>query len=213
MIETTQARGLPAWASALVIVIALGGGAGIFYWFFTHGPGGNEAVVLDRGPEDGVKALKGGRTWNVTSGNTVMKVSKMPGGDLATKFGYLQYDFLAPGEFAVLSKGRRLAADGAMADSLGLSSEQTDQLKEQVRRGFNFTVADEDHKRLLDLFHAWLDAPETSRDGPELKLLRALDDVGDRSEVSARQVTTDAVAQIQKIVTPEQWKKFDEISQ
>jgi hypothetical protein len=213
MIETKQARGLPAWASSLIIVVALAAGAGIVYWFFTRGPGGNEAVVLDRGPEDGVKALNGGRTWNVVSGNTTMKVSKLPGGEFQTKFGYLRYDFLAPEEFAVLTKGRRIATDAAMAEAVGLSPEQADQVKEQVRRGFNFAIADEDQKRLIELFRAWLDASATSRDGPELKLLRALDDTGSRSEASARQVTTDAVAQIQKLVTAAQWRKFDELNQ
>jgi len=211
MIETKQARSLPAWASALIIVIALGAGAGIVYWVSTRGPAGNEAVVLDRGPDDGVTALRGGRTWNVVSGNTTMKVSKMPGGELQTKFGYVRYDFLAPDEFTVLTKGRRIAADGAVAEALGLSPEQADQLKEQVRRGFNFAIAEGDQQRLLDLFRGWLDAASASREGPELKLLRALDDTGERSEASARKVTTDAVAQIQKIVTPPQWQKFDEM--
>jgi len=96
---------------------------------------------------------------------------------------------------------------------VGLSSEQADQVKEQVRRGFNFAMTAEDQKRLVDLFRAWFDASATSKDSPELKLLRALDDTGSRSEASARQVTTDVVAQLQKIVTPAQWKKFDELNQ
>jgi hypothetical protein len=211
MIETKQARGIPTWASSLILVTALSAGAGIVYWFFTRGPGGDEVVVLDRGPQDGVTALKGGRNWNIVSGNTTMRVTRMPGGELQPKFGYLQYDFLAPAELNVLTKGRRIATDGAMAEAVGLTPEQVEQMKEQVRRGFNFAVGDSDQKRLLDLFRAWLDASPTSRDGPELKLLRALDEIGDRTEASARQTTTDAVAQIQKIVTPMQWQKFDEM--
>jgi hypothetical protein len=211
MIETKPARGLPTWASALIIVIALAGGAGIVYWFLHTGIGGNEVVVLDRGPQDGIKPLPGGRVWVVTSGNTTMRVMKLPGDKLQTRFNYLQYDFLTPAEFDVLNKGKRISADSAVADAIGLSTEQADAVRAQVKRGFDVAIPDADQQRLAELFRSWFSAPPANRDGPELKVLRALDELGDRTAASARQVTTDAVAQIQKIVTPEQWQKFEEM--
>jgi len=209
MSEIQSARGMPAWASATIIVVALAAGAGAVYWFFTSGPGGSERIVLDRGPEDGIKGPPGGRTWSVISGNTKMVVSKGPGDALQTKFGYLQSDFLTPEEFEVLNKGRRIAVDGAMAEALGLSSAQTDQLRDQVRRGFNVAIPEADQKKLLDLFRAWRDAPGESR---ELPLLRALDEAGDKAAGSARQTAADAVARIRQIVSPHQWQKFDDMS-
>jgi hypothetical protein len=209
MSEIQSARGMPAWASATIIVVALAAGAGAVYWFFTSGPGGSERIVLDRGPEDGIKGPPGGRTWSVISGNTKMVVSKGPGDALQTKFGYLQSDFLTPEEFEVLNKGRRIAVDGAMAEALGLSPAQTDQLRDQVRRGFNVAIPEAQQKNLLDLFRAWRDAPGESR---ELPLLRALDEAGDKAAGSARQTATDAVARIRQIVSPQQWQKFDDMS-
>jgi hypothetical protein len=211
MIETKPVRGFPAWASTLIIIVALAGGAGIVYWFLTTGPGGNEVVVLDRGPLDGIKPLPGGRTWVVTAGNTTMRVAKLPGDKIQTKFGYLQYDFLTPAEFDVLNKGKRIASDAAVADAMGLSSQQADAIRDQVKRGFGIAISDADQQRLADLFRTWLSAPVAGRDGPELKLLRALDDMGDRTAAAARQVTTDAAAQIQKVVTEEQWQKFEQM--
>lgn len=200
---------MPAWVSATLIVAALAAGAGVVYWFFTTGPGGTETVILDRGPEDGIKGTPGARAWSVTSGNTKMQIAKGPGDTLRTKFGYLQYDFLTPEEFDVLNKGRRIAVDGAMAEAIGLTPEQADQLRDQVRRAFNISIPDAEQKKLIDLFRAWRDSPGDSR---ETALLHALDDAGDKAAGSARQTATDAVARIRQIVSDEQWKKFDEMS-
>jgi hypothetical protein len=200
---------MPAWAGGAIVVVALAVGAGTLYWFFTSGPGGSETVVLDHGPEDGIKGTPAGRTWNVISGNTKMQVAKGPGDALQPKFGYLQYDFLTPEEFEILNKGRRLAIDGAMADALGLSSAQTDELREQVRKGFTIAIPDADQKRLIDLFRTWRDSPGESR---ELALLRALDEAGDKAAGSARKTATDAVARVRQIVSTQQWEKFDEMS-
>lgn len=207
--EPRSRRVMPAWLSAMIIVVALATGAAAVYWFFTSGPGGSDTVVLDRGPDDGIKGTPTGRTWNVISGNTKMVVTKGPGDALQTKFGYLQYDFLTPEEFETLNKGRRIAADMAMAEALGLSSDQADQLRDQVRRGFNIAIPDAEQKKLIDLFREWRDSPGESR---ELPLLRALDDAGDKAAGSARQNANDAVARIRQIVSPQQWQKFDEMS-
>jgi hypothetical protein len=200
---------MPAWAGATLIVVALAAGAAVVYWFFTTGPGGADTVILDRGPEDGIKGTPSARMWNVTSGNTKMQIAKGPGDTLQTKFGYLQYDFLTPEEFEVLNKARRIAVDGAMADAIGLSSAQADQLRDQVRRAFNISIPDAEQKKLIDLFRAWRDSPGDSR---ELPLLHALDEAGDKAAGLARQTATDAVARIRQIVSDEQWKKFDEMS-
>ena len=200
---------MPAWAAATLIVVALASGAAVVYWFFTTGPAGADTVILDRGPQDGIKGTPGGRTWNVTSGNTKMQIAKGPGDTMQAKFGYLQYDFLTPEEFEVLNKGRRIAADGAMAEAIGLSTEQADQLRDQVRRAFNISIPDAEQKNIVDLFRAWRDSPGDSR---ELPLLHALDEAGDKAAGSARQTATDAVARIRQIVSAEQWKKFDEMS-
>lgn len=202
-------RRMPVWLSASIIVIALAAGAGLVYWFFTSGPGGGDTIILDKGPEDGIKGTPGGRIWKIVSGNTKMQVIKGPGDALQTKFGYLQYDFLTPEEFEVLNKGRRLAVDGAMAEALGLSSDQAGQLRDQVRRGLNISIPEADQKKLLDLFGAWRDAPG---DGREMALLRSLDEAGDKAAGSARQTATDAIVRIRQIVSPQQWQKFDEMS-
>lgn len=205
----SASRRMPAWVSVVLIVLALAGGAAVVYWFFTTGPGGGETIILDKGPDDGIKGTPGGRNWTVISGNTKMQVTKGPGDKLQAKFGYLHYDFLTPEEFAVLNKGRRIAIDGAMADALGFSADQSNDLRDQVRRAFNISLPDADQKKLMNLFRAWRDAPGDSR---ELSLLRELDQAGDKAAGSARQGATDAVAHIRQIVSPQQWQKFDEMS-
>jgi hypothetical protein len=211
IVEAPPARRIPAWASVAVIVLAIASMGAVGYWYFTTGPGGKDVVVLDRGPQDGVRIVSNGRSWSVVSGNTIMRIMKGVGGKYVTKFSYLHYDFLTPGEFAVLNNGKRIVADYAVAAEMELSPAQSKDLTEQVRRGFNIELPDADRQRLIDLFQTWLDAPQSSRDKAELPLLRALDEIGDQMTPVARRVTADASAQIQRIVTPRQWERFEQM--
>jgi hypothetical protein len=202
---------LPNWARALALIIAVVAGLASIYWIVREVTGASEAVILDKGPEDGIKALPGGRVWSVVAGNSKMRVTKSADGQWKAAFGYLQYDFLAPAEFETLNKARRLAKDSAMAEAIGLTPDQSKQLAEQVGKGFALSVGEEDQKHLLSQFSDWHSASESSRNGPELALLHSLDDAGDRAEAAARQTTVQVISQIQQIVKPEQWQKFDEM--
>lgn len=211
MVEATPRRGMPAWASVPIIILAIAGASAVAYWYFTTGPGGKDVVVLDRGPQDGIRTVANGRSWSVVSGNTTMRIMKGIGGKFVTRFSYIHYDFLTPGEFAVLNNGKRIVADNAVAADIGLSPAQAKDLAEQVRRGFEIDLPDADRDRLISLFQKWLDAPESSRETADLPVLRALDEVGDRMTPVARRVTAGASAQIQRIVTPQQWESFEQM--
>lgn len=206
-------RQFPAWASVVVIVVALAAAAGIVYWYFTTGPSGGQTVVLDRGVDDGVKTLAADKNWRVISGNSVLRVTRDRNGALQAAFDFVHYDFLAPEQFAVLNNGRRLAMDGAMAQQIGLSDQQVAKLRQNVRRGFRIEIPEADKQRLLGLFKDYLGASDSARESRETALLRAMEEVGDRTAAAARQTTADAAAQVKDALTPQQWQKFDQIGQ
>ena len=210
---TRPVRRFPVWASAVIIVAALAGAAGIVYWYFTTGPAGGETVVLDRGAEDGVKTLAPDKNWRAISGNSVLRVSRDRSGALQAAFDFLHYDFLAPEQFALLNNGRRIAMDGAMAQEIGLSDEQLAKVRQNVRRGFRIEISEPDKQRLLALFKDYLDASDSARESRETKLLGAMEEIGDRTATAARQTTADAAAQLKAAITPQQWQKFDQIGQ
>ena len=210
MTQTRRVRQFPIWLSALIILAMVAGAAWLIRWFITTGPTGTEVVVLDRGPEDGVKALPGGRNWRAQSGNNGLRVSKDSDGQLHVDFYVLHYDFLTPEQFNVLNNGRRIAADPALADELGLSPKQREDLREQVKRGFNLELSEPDRKRLTDLFQDYLAASPAAKEGREADLLHGLDSVGDRVALSARRATLDASSRIQTLLTADQWKKFNQ---
>jgi hypothetical protein len=207
------ARQFPVWASASIIVAALAGAAGVVYWYFTTGPAIGETVVLDRGPEDGVKTLAPDKSWRAISGNSVLRVTRGRNGDLQASFDFLHYDFLAPDQFAVLNNGRRIAMDPAVAQEIGVTDGQLTMLRQNMRRGFKIDVPEPDKQKLLSLFKDYLDASDASREARETKLLRAMDEIGDRTVAAARQTTSDAASQIKAALTPQQWQKFDQIGQ
>jgi hypothetical protein len=211
--STSMPRGLPVWASVLIIACAVASAAGAVYWYFKAGPLGGEAVVLDRGPEDGVKTLAPDKNWRAISGNAVLRVTRDRKGELQPAFDFLHYDFLPPEQFAALNNGRRLAIDSAMAQEVGLSDQQIAKIRESVRRGFKIEISDADKQRLLALFKEYLDASGSSRESRETALLRAMEEIGDRTAAAARQATSDAAAQIKSALTPQQWQKFDQIGQ
>lgn len=210
---TRRPRQLPVWASASIIVAALAGAAGVVYWYFTAGPAIGETVVLDRGPEDGVKTLAHDKSWRAISGNSVLRVTRDRKGGLQASFDFLHYDFLAPDQFALLNNGRRIAMDSAVAQEIGVTDEQLATLRQNMRRGFRIDVPEPDKQELLSLFKDYLDASDSSREARETKLLRAMDKVGDRTVAAARQTTSEAAARIKAALTPQQWQKFDQIGQ
>ena len=211
--KTLPPRAMPVWASALIIVSSLALAAGAVYWYFKTGPLAGETVVLDRGPDDGVKTLAPDKSWRAVSGNSVLRVTGDGKGELQAAFDFLHYDFLAPEQFAVLNNGRRLAIDSAMAQDVGLNDQQVARLRENVRRGFKIEISDADRKRLLSLFQDYLGASGSTKESRETALLRAMEEVGDRTAAAARQASADAAAQIQSTLTPEQWHKFEQIGQ
>ena len=210
--QARRVREFPVWLSAVIIVAALAGGAGIVYWYFKSGPAG-DTVVLDRGPQDGVTTLSPDKNWRVISGNSVLRVTRDRGGQLNATFDFLHYDFLAPDEFTLLNNGRRLAIDSAMAGELGLNDQQVAKVRDGVRHGFRIDISDADRQRLLALFNDYLQASDGSRESRETALLRAMEEVGDRTAARAHQVGADAAAQIKAALTPEQWRKFDQMGQ
>jgi len=111
----------------------------------------------------------------------------------------------------MLNNGRRLAIDSAMAQEVGLTDQQVAKIRESVRRGFKIEISDGDKQRLLSLFKDYLDASGSSKDSRETALLRAMEEIGDRTAAAARQATSDAATQIKSTLTPQQWQKFDQI--
>ena len=211
--RTAPPKALPVWASILLIMGALGSAAGVVYWYFKTGPLAGETVVLDRGPEDGVKTLVADKNWRAVSGNAVLRVTRDRKGELQAAFDFLHYDFLAPEQFAILNNGRRLAIDSAMAQDIGVTDQQLAKLREGVRHGFKIEIADADKQRLLSLFKDYLGASGSSRDSRETALLRAMEEIGDRTAAAAHQAGADAAARIHSALTPQQWQKFDQIGQ
>lgn len=204
---------IPAWLSMLIIAGSIAALGGVVYWYFTTGPASGDTVVLDRGPDDGIKTIIADKNWRAVSGNSVLRVTRDRKGQLQAAFDFLHYDFLPAEQFTILNNGRRIAMDSAMAADIGASEKQIAALRQSVRGGFRIEIQEADRQRLLALFKEWLGASASSREGRETALLRAMDDVGGRTAAAARKTTSDAAAKIKAALTPQQWHKFDQIGQ
>src|SRR5687767_15064716 len=125
MIEVTQSRSFPAWASALVIVACLAGGAWLVWAFVAGGGPGERIVVLDHAPGDGVRR-SARDAWRIdagTAGAQVRKADTAPGG-YQIDFFFERYEFLAPEEIDVLTKTRRIVREKSVAQQLKVTPDQ-----------------------------------------------------------------------------------------
>src|SRR5687768_4812523 len=124
-------RGIPGWASALIILLCLGAGSWLTWTFVMAGGAGGRIVVLDYAPGDGVNR-QGPDAWRINAGAGVVTVRKGggPRGQYAFEFFFDRYEFLTPDQVEVLTKTRRLVMDRAFARELGVTPSQMKVLEE-----------------------------------------------------------------------------------
>jgi hypothetical protein len=206
-------REIPPWLVA-VVVLGCVAGAGWFLWtnWLRSGPA-ERIVILDRGPDDGVKSPGGGR-FDVRSGNAALTCTKTPDGkDAELQFKWAKQEYLTPEQIKVLTVVFRVAQDPGMAAEMKVTPEQLVQLKEN-RAKAKVELPERDRDRLKSLFLAYdAEKEKDAKHKAESKLIKALDAVAAELEGPAKQLAAERTAHAQAVLSPEQFQRFDATAQ
>ena len=201
-------REIPPWAVVGVVVACLAGAAW-FVWanWLRSGPA-ERIVILDRGPDDGVKQLMGGR-YEVRSGNAALTVSKKGDNDADMDFRWVKQEYLTPEQIKMLTIVLRLSREQAMADELGVTPEQTERLKAN-RAKAKVELTEADRSRLKELFLAYdAQKDKDTKRKAETRLIKGLDAVAATLEGPAKQIAADRTVDAKSILTEEQIQRWD----
>jgi hypothetical protein len=210
--EPKRVREIPAWLVSAV-VLACAGGAAWFVWtnWLRSGPA-ERIVILDRGPDDGVKPAGPGR-FDVRSGSAGLTVTRTGGRDADLAFRWVKQEYLSADEKETLTVVMRLVQDAAMAAAVQATPDQVARLKANRARA-KVQLAEPDRERLKELFLAYdAETDQAARRAAETKLIKALDAVAAQMEGAARRTAAERTAEAKKILTPEQFQRFKAIGQ
>jgi hypothetical protein len=157
MIEVKKPdRAIPLWASVLIIVACLAGGAWLVWAFVIGGGTGDRIVVLDHAPGDGVSKTARD-AWRIKAGTAGAQVTQKEGGGYDVDFFFERYEFLAPEEVDVLSRIRRITRDKSVATALQVTPAQMQQLQD-IRAKAKLVMPDAERQQIVDHFPAYLQA-------------------------------------------------------
>jgi hypothetical protein len=206
-------REIPPWLVAVVVLGCIAG-AGWFVWtnWLRSGPA-ERIVILDRGPDDGVKP-SGANRFDVRSGNAALTVTKTPDGkDADVQFKWAKQEYLTPEQIKVLTVVFRVAQDPGMAAEMRVTPEQLVQLKDN-RAKAKVELPAGDRDRLKSLFLAYdAEQDKDAKRKAESKLIKALDAVAAELEGPAKQLAAERTAHAQSVLTPDQFQRFDAMAQ
>jgi hypothetical protein len=211
MIEVERApRPIPLWITILVIAAAIGGAAWFVRAMFFDSRPRERIVVLERGADDGVQK-RGDNRWQVRAGNAWLGVDKDPEGKLSLEFRFWRYDFLPPDAMDTLVKVQRLVRDPAMARQIEVAPEQLAKLRD-IRSQSKVDLPPADADRLRGLWQPYEAAAEPkAKQAAEVKLIRALAEVGRTLEGPTAQSAVERADRARQTLRPEQWQQFDKV--
>jgi hypothetical protein len=201
-------REIPVWAVIGVVIACLAGGAWFIWTNWLRSGPAERIVVLDRGPDDGVKQVFAGR-YDVRSGNAALTVVKKGDADADVDFRWAKQEYLTGEQEKVLKMILRLTRDQAMADELGVTAEQMERLKAN-RAKAKVELSESDRSRLKDLFLAYdAEKDKDTKRKAETKLIKGLDAVAAKLEPAARQIAADRTADAKSVLSEDQIKRWD----
>lgn len=210
MIEMQQpVRQIPAWVTLSVVLACMAGGGWLGYRLLWAGPA-DRIVVLDHNPDDGVRQGQGDNRWYVQAGNARLWVSAAKDGKTDMAFSFARMD-LTREQNQAFNKCWRLIQDKAMAHAIGVTPLQSTRL-EELRKAPKAEPTVDEMNRLRALWSAYQKASEgAAKNDAENKLVHELDSAAAPLEAPARQFRLDLIEKVKTILTPEQWKNYDDM--
>lgn len=213
---------LPVWLSIPIILICLAGGGWIIHWYVMTDPLSHEVRILGDAPPAPAQwtGPGGGNNFNprfITERNgrydarteeARMAVTLTNGKLKWNIITYLgSYPFVPEDAKNTIFSARWIVSAGneRVVTALKLTPDQVKRLKGLVPQ-INMEVSPSDRAELAALMEAYIQAPDSQRPAIEPKVLEALDAVAQKSQPATRQMAVERAAQINAIITPEQWQ-------
>jgi Spy/CpxP family protein refolding chaperone len=230
-------RPIPAWIGIAVVLICLSVG-GAFLWWYLREPlpsageiipdagrtvSGGGRVARPRPPRiaqvspdaDGVRvsSSNGKTTYNVRAdqGKSLMDVDKAGSGALSYVFRYQRKDLLTSDQRDLAMIRFRIMQDQAVAQALAVTPDQMQKLS-AIPRAIQMELSDSDRQNLINLFGQYDSASGSNKSSAEKALTSALKQAGDRSFDATKAKIKERADQITAILTPDQIKKFNAMS-
>lgn len=235
MIESnTKVRDLPAWLTALILLLSVAGGGYLLYWYINQDKPGNKQIVKadpalqNRGnnwrgtagapnrnipnrtgnnaiPTDGIRPdPKRPNAWDVRSGEALLYASIDKTGALDITPSYSTQN-LTPEQAQLLLMRRRLLADQPMRDHVKLTSDQYEKLR-AIPNFKGMMVTDEQRGQLVQLFTAWQKATDKDKPAAQKELLVALAEIGKKQLEPTKTFDASRAQAVKDIVSAEQLK-------
>ncbi|HLL90298.1 MAG TPA: hypothetical protein VK324_13445 [Tepidisphaeraceae bacterium] len=222
-------RDMPAWLAVAVVLLCVGGGAYLLYWYFNAPPrsiaipmtepaqprafdgrrGGNRTVapVVDDNWTDDIRALGAGN-WNVRAGDAGLWVGKRQVSGAATLNlrPYYRNPLLTGADAKLASVPTQAQRRPEALANLALTPEQVQKLS-AIRPVRGMKVDPADDAKLKELWAAYDAADDAAKPGHKAAVLAALKEVGTKSLEPTKQALTEQVAAVKAVLTPEQVAK------
>lgn len=210
---------LSVWPSIPIILLCLIGGGWVIHWYVNTAPqprrsvfSGTTAVepakpVVPRNSRGTVTNHQG--SWTVRTAAATAEFTLSHGRAALESAVYNSYSFVPEEARSTIKRARDIAGDNDRANRLGISTPQLRQLIGLTTR-ITMAVSKPDQ----DLLCAQLqDVAKTPLDrvSLEAKIEQSLEDIAERSIPATRQMAVDRAAQINAIITPQQWQLNNDI--
>jgi len=226
-----RGRRIPAWLAILAVLLSLGAG-GYLLWRLWLGESPEGAIVGQGDPPDQYYAARraeqraqaprgprwargddvvtdiGQNNWGIKGGDAAVEIRKEPDGKLDLRFFYVRGEVMDQDDLNTLVARRRLAADQAMADSLKLTPEQVEKLK-NIAGAPGMVVGEPDRTKLLESWDAYQKTSTedaAAREDARTKLIVLVTEIGQKSAGPTRDTAKKRADEVRAILTAEQIK-------
>lgn len=225
--QETESTPLPVWMSIPIILLCLAGGGWILHWYVMSDPLSHEVKLLGDPPAARQWGGPGGRNggpnqpqqprrsirdrgnnrWEVRSEQARMEVTVANGKSNVAVITYVgSYSFVPEDTRTTIIAARAIIADADRVTALKLSADSVKKLK-GLTSTITMATSEADKKELAGLVQAYVQSPEAQRGAQETKIYQTLDEIAQRSQGATRQQATERAAQINTIISPDQWKQ------
>jgi hypothetical protein len=218
---------LPPWLSIPIILLCLGGGGYVIHWYVMTDPLSHEAKILGdapvqmqmppqrnrpNGPPPNRRFVqeRGEGHWRVHTDQATaeFQLDRARGKMLFRGASYNgNYSFVPPETADTILRTRVLVSNSARVAAMKLTPDQVKKLTalSVPRMAMNLSTAQRDV--LCSLMTQYEQASPADRNTLAAKLELTLDQVAQAATAATAQQEADVAAQINAIITPDQWKQ------